>query len=147
LAGMKCERRALICFRGHHIYGAHAGRSNLVPDYGEFKKICDKCEAVEYIQKPNRRDLDRRLEDGEIEIFGQVWVCKTCSYAGPVFHASEMEYPNYVRRHKKIRANIIKEKLIGRNLNILTASMDGKSLSEKVEIFNDSWTNPKYYEV
>lgn len=147
LAGLKCERKAGQMYRLHHLYGAHSGRSNLLPDWGEFRPICAKCIAVEYTPKPDRRELKRRLRESEITIYGAVWVCNDCSYAGPVFHSDEGEYPNYVRRHKKIRANIIKEKLIGRNLRILADDMDGKSLQEKVEIFNRSWTDERYYQV
>jgi len=145
LAGLLCERKALTCFRGHHNYGQFSGRSNEVPDFGEFKKICPKCESVEYTQKPHRRELKRRIASGELSVFGAAWVCNECLYCGPVFHADEGEYPAYIRRNKIIRSNIIPEKLIGRNLQILASSMDGKSLSEKVEIYNDSWGNKKYY--
>jgi len=146
LAGLKCERKAHRCYRLHHLYGHKSGRANETPDFGEFKKICDKCEAVEYIPKPNRRDLKRRIRDGEVDVIGEVWVCKECFYAGPVFHADEGEYPAHIRRHKITRANVIPQYRIGRNLRRLTAEMDGKSLSEKVQIFHDSWSNPRYYQ-
>jgi hypothetical protein len=146
LAGLMCERKALICFRAHHAYGSHSGRSNLLPDWGEFKPLCSKCEAVEYTQKPDRRELKRRIAAGELSVFGKAWVCNECSYCGPVFHADEGEYPAYIRKNKITRSNIIPEKLIGRNLAALTRNMDGKSLAEKVETFNDSWQNPRYYQ-
>ncbi len=146
LSGMKCERKPLKMFRLHHTYGQHSGRSNLVPDFGSFKKICPKCEAVEYIQKPKRRELVRRIQSGEVTAYDAVWVCNDCSYCGPIFHADEGEYQQHVRRTRKIRATIIKEKMIGRNLRILAGDMDGKSLGAKVEIFNGSWVEPRYYE-
>lgn len=145
LAGLMCERRAHIVFRAHHLYGSHAGRANEVPDYGEFKPVCDKCEKAEYTPKPDRRELKRRIKQGEIFFFSQVWVCRECSYAGPVFHASESEYSDYILRNRITRSNIIPGVKLGRNLRILSGDMDGKSLQEKVEIFNRSWSDERYY--
>jgi hypothetical protein len=145
-AGLKCERRSGRMIRMHHLYGQHSGRANAVPDFGAFKKICEKCEKAEYTPKPNRRELKRRLADNEIEIVGQVWVCRDCHYAGPVFHADEGEYQSRLRRHRIVRSNIIPKFKLGRNLSILAADMDGKSLNEKVEIFNRSYTDDRYYQ-
>lgn len=145
LAGLKCERRAHVMYRAHHLYGSHSGRANEVPDFGEFKKICDQCEAVEYTPKPNRRELKKRIANGELWTDGRVWVCKKCLYCGPVFHADEGEYPALIRKNKITKSNVISEFKIGRCLRTLASDMDGKSLQEKVEIFTGSYTNEKYY--
>lgn len=146
LAGMQCERKAHQMWRLHHLYGSHSGRSNELPDYGAFRPICKNCEAVEYIPKPMRRDLVGRTRRGEINIYGQVWVCKDCGYAGPVFHKDENEYQHWVKRNRRTRSNIIPSEKLGRNLRILAADMDGKSLDEKVAIFRDSWHSERYYQ-
>ncbi len=44
-----------------------------------------------------------------------------------------------------IKATILPEYKIGRNLMVLARDMDGKALQEKIEIYNDSWDNEKYY--
>lgn len=130
------------------MYGKYSGRSNELPDFGEFKKICPKCEAVEYTQKPNRRELKRRIRAGEISLpNSHVWVCNECFYCGPVFHEDEGEYHAYLRREKVTRSNIIPAFKLGRNLRILAADMDGKSLQEKVDIFERSYHDERYYQL
>lgn len=146
-SGMKCERRAHKLYRLHHNYGTHSGRANILPDH-EFKRNCDECEKACAINEPNRFNLKERIQKGELQLFTgpKVWVCKTCHLSGPIYHANCGEHTEYIRHSKRTRSAIIPEFKIGRNLNILTSDMDGKSLTEKVAIFNDSWTNPKYYE-
>lgn len=146
-AGIPCSRRSHIMYRLHHLYGGHAGRANIPPDFGELKKICPKCEAVEYTQRPDRRELKRRLANGELVEFGhgRVWVCKVCRYAGPIFHADEGEYFKILERDGITRSNILPMVRLGRNLQVLADDMDGKTLSEKVAIFHDSYTNERYY--
>jgi len=148
-AGIPAWRKAHAMYRMHHLYGGFGGRANILPDYGELRKICPKCEAVEYTQRPDRRELKRRMANGDLLTFnqGMVWVCKDCLYCGPVFHADEGEYAEKLRKREITRSNILPSVLIGRNLRILAADMDGKSLPEKVEIFNDSYSNPKYYQI
>jgi len=145
-AGVLCSRKSGQMYRLHHLYGHHSGRANELPDFGEFKKLCAKCEAVEYTPKPDRRELRRRIRAGELAVpNSQVWVCKECKYCGPIFFEDEGEYHSHLRRNKITRSNVIPEFMLGRRLDILAAVMDGKSLSEKVSIFEDSYTNPKYY--
>jgi len=147
-AGMVAWRKSGQMYRFHHLYGGGAGRANETPDFGEFKKICPKCEAVEYTQKPQRRELLRRIRAREISIpVPQVWACNECLYCGPVFHADEGEYHQHLKRNKITRANVIPGFMLGRNLRTLAADMDGKSLPEKVEIFNRSYENERYYQV
>lgn len=148
-AGIPCERKAHVMYRLHHLYGSHAGRSNILPDWGEFKAMCPACAAVEHDPKPNRRDLKRRMANGELLTFGfrRTWVCKTCLYSGPIFHADEGEYLKTIEDNGITRSNIIPSVKLGRNLEILAADMDGKSLSEKVEIFNRSYEDERYYQI
>ncbi len=86
-----------------------------------------------------------RIANGQLDVIGQVWICKTCGYCGPVFHADEGEYIWHLKRNKIQRSNVISKYKIGRNLRALTADMDGKSLQEKVEIFERSYGDERYY--
>jgi hypothetical protein len=145
-AGMKAWRKCHQMYRLHHWYGSNAGRANELPDFGSFKPICPKCEAVEYVQKPNRRELKRRIRMNEVSLpNANVWVCNDCHYCGPVFHEDEGEYHAYLKRSKVTRANVIPAFKLGRNLSALAADMDGKSLAQKVEIFEGSYQNERYY--
>lgn len=146
MAGLKCERRHGIVKRLHHLYGGEAGRANERPDFGEFKRVCDDCEAVEYTPKPNRRELLRRIGNGDVWANGRAWICKKCLYCGPVFHADEGEYMNHLRKNKITTSNVIPKFKLGRNLRRLADDMDGKSLQEKVAIFNASYEMDKYYQ-
>lgn len=146
-AGMMAERKAHKLYRLHHWYGAFSGRANVIPDHS-FRSPCSECENATSVLEPNRFDIKERVQKGELKLFRgpQVWVCKTCHLSGPIYHADCGEHTEAIRLSKRTRSTILSEFKIGRNLNILTADMDGKSLSDKVAIFNDSWTNPKYYE-
>lgn len=146
-AGMKCERRAHKLYRLHHWYGSHSGRANIPPDYA-FKRNCDACETACQVIEPKRFDLKTRIQKGELHIFqdDQVWVCKTCHLSGPIYHENCGEHTGFIVKSGRIKSTIIPRFKIGRNLAILTADMDGKPLADKVAIYNDSWTNPKYYE-
>jgi len=145
-AGLQCSRKAHQLYRLHHWYGAHSGRANIRPET-EFKPNCPACEAACAVLEPNRFDLQARLNRGEIDVFDSqgLWVCKTCHLCGPVYHRDYGEHTGHVERTGRTRAVILPQYKIGRNLRILAADMDGKSLSEKVDIYNRSWTAPKYY--
>ncbi len=148
-AGIPAWRKAHVMYRMHHLYGGNAGRSNLIPDWGEFRPLCDKCNAVEHNPKPDRRDLKRRIANGELSVFGfgRTWVCNECYYCGPIFHSDESEYWNHLAQFEVTRSNIIGGDFqLGRNLEAVAHDMDGKPLWKKVEIFNESWENPKYYQ-
>lgn len=146
-AGIPAMRRAHVMYRLHHLYGGHAGRANVKPDFGDFRQMCEKCAAVEHEPKPERRDLKRRMANGELLTFGsgRCWVCKECHYSGPIFHADEGEYFKTLERDSITRSNILPMVKLGRNLEILAADMDGKSLGAKVEIFQNSWHLERYY--
>lgn len=144
-AGIECERKALKLYRLHHQYGGHAGRSNVPTDHA-FKKPCEACETASLIAEPKRYDLVRRFEAGELELFQDKWICKTCYLSGAVYHADAGEYCNNLEWSGRTLSTINPKYKIGRNLQILTADMDGKTLEEKIAIYNDSWTNEKYYQ-
>lgn len=147
-AGVPClARKAHVMYRLHHLYGGHAGRANLKPDFGDFRQMCEKCAAVEHEPKPERRDLKRRLANGELMEFGhgRTWVCKDCHYSGPIFHGDEGEYFQHLEKNAITRSNILPLVKLGRNLQILADDMDGKSLGAKVEIFQNSWHLERYY--
>ncbi len=135
-------------YRMHHLYGSHSGRSNILPDWGKFMDPCEECQKVEHNPKPDRRDLKRRIAKGDLLTFGynRTWVCKTCYYCGPIFHADEAEYWKTLDTYHYTRSNILPMVKLGRNLEVLAHDMDGKSLGQKVEVFNDSWTNAKYFQ-
>lgn len=146
-AGMTCSRSALKLFRLHHLYGNHSQRANVPPDHA-FKPNCPACEQACQTLEPQRFDLKARAAKGEIELFEEqgVWVCKTCFLCGPIYHADCGEHLiAHVSRKKITRANIIPKYKIGRNLAAVVADMDGKHLGAKVEVFNRSWYDERYY--
>ena len=75
----------------------------------------------------------------------KIWVCKTCHLASAVFYDDEGEATTNITKQGFVKSTIMPKYKLGRNLSILAADMDGKSLSEKVEIYKDSWTNGRYY--
>ena len=98
-------------------------------------------------------DLERRLQEridlGEVEVFPEqlAWVCKDCLTSGPVSKLDGKDYWAILREEKRTQAPIIKKHRIGRNLQILAADMDARNtLDGKIEVFNSSWENPRYYE-
>ena len=133
-------------YRLHHHYGSHSGRANNVPD-GQFKSICPSCAAAWEVPEPNRFDISRRVKAGEIEIiYGMaVWVCRTCFLCGPVYSKDSREHCDHVEFSGQTKANVIPKFKIGRNIEIVTSDMDGKTLAEKVEIYNSSFTDERYF--
>ena len=144
--GVQCQRKSHVMYRLHHYYGGYAGRSNIPTDF-EFKKPCESCNLAQQVPKPNRYDIKKRLAKGEIEVFERekIWVCKTCHLASAAFHDDEGEATTNITKQGFVKSTIMPKYKLGRNLSILAADMDGKSLSEKVEIYKDSWTNGRYY--
>jgi hypothetical protein len=51
----------------------------------------------------------------------------------------------FIENKSSYKSNIISKYKIGRNLQILAEDMRGKTIQEKVETYNDSWTNGRYY--
>jgi hypothetical protein len=144
--GSRCARFSKKMFRLHHYYGSHSGRSNIVPDH-VFKKPCEACDRAQYTYEPNRFDIKNRIKNGEIEIFeeDQIWVCKKCHLSSTIWHKEVYESYKFIENKSSYKSNIISKYKIGRNLQILAEDMRGKTIQEKVEIYNDSWTNGRYY--
>jgi hypothetical protein len=144
--GVQCARSSNKMYRLHHYYGGHSGRSNVPTDH-EFKKPCAACDAAHHAQPPNRYDTKNRAQRGEVELFEhhKIWVCKTCLLASADWSQEVSEATTNVARRGIIKATIIPKYKLGRNLSILAEDMKGKSLSEKVEIFNKSWDDARYY--
>jgi len=145
-AGIRCERKAHVLYRLSHNYGNHSGRANEPTDH-PLTKNCPECERACQVLEPNRFDLKRREAAGEIEIFPEhkVWVCKKCLLAGAVYHAGCHEHTEWIKSSGRTQATIIPKHKMGRNLRTLASDMDGKSLTEKVRIFEDSYNNERYY--
>lgn len=146
-AGLLCSRKSHTLYRFDHLYGSHSGRANIPPDH-EFKTPCPACETAYHVLEPNRFDIQSRVSRGEIELLLQhcVWVCKTCTLCGPIYSTGCHEHTNWIEQQKIVRSNIISKFKLGRNLRILTGDLDGKSLPDKVKIFNGSYSNPRYYQ-
>lgn len=147
-AEMQCTRKAGKMARLDHFYGGFSGRANIKPDV-EFKKPCPACEKAAYTLEPNRFDWPRRAAVGEIELFerDRAWVCKTCFLCGPMYSKDPVEHLGQIEARKITQAPILSRYKIGRNLRILASDMDGKSLSEKVEIFERSYHDERYFQV
>lgn len=146
-ARMVCTRKHGLLYRLNHHYGGFAGRANIPPDQ-EFKKPCDACAKAYDVLEPNRFDLKKRVAAGELDLFadGTVWVCKTCLFAGPVYHANEAEYLDVIENKKRTQSNTIAEYKLGRRLRRLAGDMDRKPLARKIEIFNESYSSERYYQ-
>lgn len=144
-AGITCERKALVMYRMHHFYGSYSGRSNTPVDH-PHKSPCEQCIKASHVIEPKRFDLERRLSVGEIEYFDDKWVCKTCFLTGAIYHKDCGEYTDSLERSEKISSTINKKYLIGRNLNLLVADMNGRSLDEKIYTYAQSWFDEKYYD-
>ncbi len=144
--GVQCSRVSHKMYRLHHKYGLHAGRSNVPPDY-EFKKPCVRCDRADKVKTPNRYDTRARASRGEVDLFERhkIWVCKTCFLAGPDWRVEVSEASTNAASKGIVKAPILPEYRIGRNLLVLAADMEGKPLREKIEIYNDSWDNERYY--
>lgn len=143
-AGITCERKSSVMYRLHHFYGSHSGRSNVPVDH-PHKKPCEQCVKASHITEPIRFDLQRRIKEGEVEVFDNIWVCKTCALSGAVYHADCGEYTTGIEISGQTQAPIIPKYKIGRNLNKLVADMDGKTLEEKIYTYAQSWLDEKYY--
>lgn len=147
-AGLTCSRKSGVLIRLGHNYGGHDQRANIPPD-SPFKKNCPACEQASMTLEPQRFDLRERERRGEIVLMPEhcAWICKTCFLCGPIYHHNPSQHVEDHLRAKKItQSNIIPQFKLGRNLRTLTADMDGRSLPDKWYVFNDSWSNPEYYQ-
>ena len=144
------KRMSNLLYRLWHHYGAYAQRSNVPVDV-PYTKPCGRCGSVH--SNTGEEDLERRLKEridlGEVEVFPDqlAWVCKDCLTSGPVSKLDGKDYWSILRGEKRTQAPIIKKHKIGRNLQILANDMDARSsLDGKIEVFNSSWEDPRYYE-
>lgn len=154
LAGQKVIRYAHQLYRLFHDYGNFAQRSNIEVDI-PYKKPCHQCIDV---VKHNSGDeeyefkLFKRIKNNDYDLFynDHIWVCKNCNLSGPVYTKEKGIdfYISYIRENKLIQSPILDKYLIGRNLKILSEKMDReKSLKNKIEIFNESWSNIYFYQI
>lgn len=143
-AGFKTKRRKAVMYRLHHQHGAFSQRANKETDV-PCKVMCDKCKKTTSVNE-GRKLVPHRIFDNELKYFPEdmIVVCNTCGLSSP--STDSTTYCNFVKNNR-IYATILPEVKIGRNLQILCEDMDKcGSLESKVEIFNDSWENPRYYQ-
>lgn len=145
-ANLVCSRKAHKLYRLHHWYGGHSGRANIVPDV-QFTKPCPACQEACSMLEPNRFDWERRAAIGELELaeHDRAWICKTCFLCGPMYSTDPAEHVGVIEKREITQAPVFPRFRIGRNLRTLAGDMDGKSLQEKVEIFNRSYSDERYY--
>lgn len=152
MAGQVLVRRTHLMYRLHHTYGGHSQRSNVEVDV-PFKKPCVGCWSVLRQNKDQFDQAERqqaRIDAGEYNVYEDKasLVCKTCGLSGGLFGKNGLSsYAERVRKQRLIRAAILPNERIGRNLNRVAEAIDRcTTLQSKVETFSDSWTNPAYYE-
>jgi hypothetical protein len=153
IAEQKVVRKTKLMYRLFHHHGGFSQRSNVEIDF-PCKELCFKCKLMANYDghlrnKRIRRDFfDVRKNSGELEIFENImmWVCKDCKLSGPYYNYDSAEYNDYIKHNKLIKAPIINKYKIGRNLQILMEDMDKtSSIENKIEIYNNSWDNERYY--
>lgn len=152
IADHKVKRLSKLMYRLYHTYGKYSQRSNVEVDV-PLRPMCDKCKKfridVSCTGEKRKIEFKKRIELEEIQIFydEQIWMCKECLLTGPVWFNDPNEYTNNVIRFGLKKATILSDQKIGRNLKILSEDMDRyTNLYDKIDIFNDSWTNRKYYD-
>lgn len=152
IAGQCVVRYSHLLYRLYHIYGNYSQRSNTEVDT-PFKPPCTPCHVMTLRNNGDAdygKILQKRIAAGEVYSYPeyQAWVCKTCQLSGPIYDASGLnDYMARLRAARMSRSPILKAERIGRNLNALVDQMDKcADLSSKVEVYNDSWSNPAYYE-
>lgn len=150
-SGQQVARRTHLLYRLYHTYGKFSQRSNIQVDV----PFISPCAACMTHFRENRGDvnygeiLSSRISLGEVAVLERAcaWICRSCHLSGPIYFTGLDDYFNAIRAMKLIRAPIDQDHRIGRNLAILAERMDRcSSLSDKVSIFNDSWSNPDFYQ-
>jgi len=153
-AGQAVVRIPRLMFRLHHTYGGFSQRSNAEVDVPLVRPCATCCQftrlAIPSVSLDVRAGLcrERYTSLGETTLYegGRIWVCNTCGLSGPVWTGDEMEYVSHAAEIGRIRATIIPEVKIGRNLRVLADDMDGLStVAEKFEVYQRSWTDERYY--
>jgi hypothetical protein len=150
-ANQKVIRKTGLLYRLWHQYGKFSQRSNIEVDV-PYVSPCNKCKdlSLGFSDEEYGKRLGIRITNNELEIFGDSlsWVCKDCKLSGPIYGSLGLgTYFDTLSKNKNIKAPVIKKYMIGRNLTILSEKMDREmTLSGKVDIFNSSWTDLKFYE-
>lgn len=151
-SGFRAERIYNMMYRIRHGYGNLPNRSVRMPER-LFKPICPKCDAlINYIRYYVGSVTHRQWGDffkargSHIEIIrrkGRVWlVCKECNFVLPYIGTEDI--CNFVTKDKSYTKAPIGVSGSGRNMEILSADLAGKSMQDKLEIYKDSWTNERY---
>ena len=137
-AGQSVVRRANRLFRLEHSYGRHSHRADHPPDV-PFREPCPRCRELLRGRRwvEDMGDGCARLPDDQVK------VCRDCLLSGPMCRPED--YCAFVRGSGATQATVLPDFLIGRNLRVLTAEMDGRPLTEKVERFDRSWHDPRFY--
>lgn len=152
IAGHQVVRYSKLLYRLYHTYGTFSQRANVEVDT-PCKPPCIACHVM---TMRNNGDgdygskLKRRIALGEVQAYPEIlaWVCKTCQLSGPIYDGKGLnDYMDRLRKNGVARAPTLKSERIGRNLNALVDRMDKcHDLASKVEVYNDSWSNPAFYD-
>jgi len=156
ISGQSAIRLPKIMFRLFHWHGGFSQRSNVEVDHPCFQQ-CDSCKHfLRYANSmSDRKDrwkmFEMREKIKELTLYRDenIWRCNKCNLTGAMWgwENGEADYTNNIKQHGLYRATILSDVKIGRNLRRLVGDMDRKSsLEDKVEIYNSSWSEDKYYE-
>lgn len=151
-ANQRVVRYAHQIYRLHHVYGEGAMRTNYPPDVSPTRP-CPTCVNM-YTHNGSDNNFGimvrARLRSGELRHYYQhrVWVCNECLLSGPLYDDTGLDHYFFHLQDMKItRAPTLPYERIGRNLSIVCEMLDRcPYLDTKVEIYNDSWTNPYYFQ-
>lgn len=144
-------RFAHLLYRHFHYYGKLNQRSTIPVDV-PFKPFCDECRKILIDNGGDvgfGHQVNMGLKSFRLRHYYQhrAWVCSECLLSGPVYDETGLDHYFFHLQDMGItRAPILSNELIGRNLLTVANEMDKvSSLSSKVDIYNDSWVNPKFY--
>lgn len=150
-AGQQVVRYSHQLYRLHHHYGSFSQRSNVQVDT-PLTRMCQACYEMVFCNSSDLEfgeKLQARKERQDLEIYHlwQAWVCRKCLLSGAIYDGKGLDaYFRRIRLNGITKAPILPKERIGRNLSILADKMDKCSdLKSKVEIYNDSWSNPIFY--
>lgn len=151
-AGFVGKRIPNMVVRIDHPYGHEKNRANR-PCEKPFKQPCESCEAMityvrYHIGTPTHLEWghlfkSRYSQVRSIKRNQREWVaCNKCNFIIPIVNTEDLsEYilkdPNYTKSPANISGS-------GRNLEPLVQDLKGKNLQQKLEIYEDSWTNERY---
>jgi len=95
--------------------------------------------------------FEMREKIKEIKLYRDVniWSCNKCGLTGAMWgwENGEADYTDNIKINGLYKATVLKDIKVGRNLRRLVNDMDKKSsLQDKIEMYNLSWAEDKYYE-